>query len=228
MKKTTIVAIMSLSTQCFAGNLNSSLQDIETEWASIHYNTPQLKQEPAYNKLYMKVVNLAKDYPYHAEPLIWEAIIKACNAENINAIDALDNIQEAHDLLQNAIKINPSALGGSAYVTLGALYQLTPEWPIGFGDIKIAKSLYESAIKISPTGLESNHFYAEYLLSQDELDVAEKYYRIALSAPSRPEQKFADDKIKELTKVGLEKIKQRKHEKTNSLFSSFLKKDNIN
>ena len=208
MKKTTLVALLVLSSQCVAGNLNTTLQDIETEWAIIYYNTPQIRQEIAYNKLFTKANNLAKEYPQYAEPLIWEAIIKACNADNVNAMNALKNIHEAHDLLQSAIKINPTALSGSAYVTLGALYHLTPEWPIGFGDINTAKTLYKSAIKISPNGLESNHFYAEFLLSQEEIDEAEKYFNIALSAPSRPEQKFADDQLKVLTRAGLEKAKQ--------------------
>ncbi len=228
MKKTTIVALMILSDQCVAGTLNDSLQDIESEWAIIHYSTPKKTHQFAYNKLFAKVNKLAIDYPTKAEPLIWEAIIKACNADNVNPVDAIEDIHEAHDLLETAIKIEPTALSGSAYVTLGALYHLTPQWPIGFGDENTAKSLFESALKINPNGIESNHYYAEYLLSQDLLSEAEKYFKIALSAPSRTEQKFADDQLKELAFAGLQQTLHRKKETSNGLFSAFTKKDNLN
>ena len=228
MKKTTFVALMILSTQCVAGTLNDSLQDIESEWAIIHYSTPPKKQEFAYNKLFAKVNKLAIDYPTKAEPLIWEAIIKACNANNVNPVDAIEDIHEAHDLLETAIKIEPKALSGSAYVTLAALYHLTPQWPIGFGDENTAKSLFESALKINPNGIESNHYYAEFLLSQDLLGDAEKYFKIALSAPSRAEQKFADDKLKELASAGLQQTLIRKREISSGIFGAFSKKDNLN
>ena len=228
MKKTTFVAVMTLSAQCFAVSLNDSLQDIESEWAIIHYNTPDKKQEIAYNKLYKKVTHLAKEYPNKAEPLIWEAIIKACNADHINAVEALENIHDAHDLLQEAIKRDPAALGGSAYVTLGALYYMTPLWPIGFGDENVAKYMFENAIKINPEGLESNYFYAEFLLSLNQLDEAEKYYKKAISIPSRPEQKFADDQLRALARQGLKKAEVKKLEDTNGIFTSFVKKEILN
>ena len=219
---------MILSAQCLAGNLNDSLQDIESEWAIIHYSTPQKSQEIAYNNLFAKVINLAKDYPNTAEPLIWQAIIKACNANNVSPVIAIENIHEAHDLLETAIKINPTALSGSAYVTLGALYHLTPQWPIGFGDEKTAKLLFESALRINPNGIESNHYYADFLLTQDAFSEAEKYFKIALSAPSRVEQKFADDQLKTLAFEGLQQTLHKKKEASSGMFSSFVKKDIVN
>ena len=228
MKKTTFVALMILSNQCIAGTLNDSLQDIESEWAIIHYSTPKKTQQFAYNKLFAKVNKLAIDYPTKAEPLIWEAIIKACNAENVNPVNAIEDIHEAHDLLETAIKIEPTALSGSAYVTLGALYHLTPQWPIGFGDENTAKLLFESALKINPNGIESNHYYADYLLSQDLIGEAEKYFNIALSAPSRTEQKFADDQLKKLAFAGLQQTLLRKKETSSGIFSALSKKNNLN
>ncbi len=228
MKKTTFVALMILSSQCLAGSLNDSLQDIESEWAIIHYSTPENKQEIAYNKLYTKVTYLAKEYPNKAEPLIWEAIIKACNADHINAVKALENIHDAHDLLQEAIKRDPEALGGSAYVTLGALYYMTPLWPIGFGDKNIAKYMFENAIKVNPEGLESNYFYAEFLQSLNQFNEAEKYYKKAISIPSRSEQIFADDQLRALARQGLHNTEMKKLDDSNSVFTSFVKKEILN
>ncbi|MFZ2169872.1 MAG: hypothetical protein WAW61_09585, partial [Methylococcaceae bacterium] len=130
MKKTTIVALLLLSSQCFAESLNDSLQNIESEWASIYYRTPKQKREVAYNRLLDKTINLSRQFPGNAEPFIWEAIIKATNADHQDPVSALEAIHEARDLLLKAIQINPQAMNGSAYVTLGTLYYMTPKWPI--------------------------------------------------------------------------------------------------
>lgn len=228
MKKTTFVALLILTTQCLAGSLTNSLKDIEREWALIHYSIPKKQQEEAYNKLYIKIVDAAKQYPDRAELLIWRAIIKACNADNVSPVNALEYIHDAHDLLQDAIKKDPYALDGSAYVTLGALYYMTPLWPIGFGDEKTAKHLFESAIKINPNGIESNHFYAEFLLSLDKFDEAESYFARALSSPSREDQKYADDQLKKLSRIGLESARMKKKEDSNGLFTTLLKEDILN
>ena len=134
MKKTTFVALLLLSPQSFAESLIDSLQRIESEWASIYYSTPKQKQGPAYCQLLDKTIHLSRQHPNNAEPIIWEAIVKATNADHQDAVSALESIHDARDLLLKAIEINPQAMDGSAYVTLGTLYYMAPKWPIGFGD----------------------------------------------------------------------------------------------
>jgi len=102
MKKTTFVALLLLSSQGFAENLNDSLQNIESEWASIYYNTPKQKQEAAYSRLLDKTVSLSRQFPGNAQPFIWEAIVKASNADNQDPVSALEAIHEARDLLLKA------------------------------------------------------------------------------------------------------------------------------
>ena len=70
MKKTTFVALLLLSSPSFAKNLNETLQNIESEWATIYYNTPKQKQESAYYRLLDKTINLSKQHPKNAEPII--------------------------------------------------------------------------------------------------------------------------------------------------------------
>ena len=48
-----------------------------------------------------------------------------------------------------AIEINPQAMDGSAYVTLGTLYYMAPKWPIGFGDEATAQKMLQTALKIN-------------------------------------------------------------------------------
>jgi Tfp pilus assembly protein PilF len=220
MKKTTFVALLLLSSQCIAENLNGSLQYIESEWASIYYNMPKQKQGPAYSTLLDKTITLSKQHPNNAEPIIWEAIVKATNADHQDAISALQAIHEARDLLLKAIEINPQAMDGSAYVTLGTLYYMAPKWPIGFGDEETAQKMLETALKINPDGIESNYFYGDFLLSNNNFKEAEKYFKHAIAVPTRKEQFYADNKLKEQAKLALKTTKERGLSATKNLFAS--------
>ncbi len=220
MKKTTFVALLLLSSQCIAENLSGSLQYLESEWAFIYYNMPKQKQGPAYSTLLDKAINLSRQNPNKAEPIIWEAIIKASNADHQDAVSALQAIHEARDLLLKAIAINPQAMDGSAYVTLGTLYYMTPKWPIGFGDEKTAQKMLETALKITPNGIESNYFYGDFLLSNNNVKQAEKYFQLAIAAPVRKEQFYADNKLKEQAKLALENTKERRRNAEKNLFAS--------
>ena len=222
MKKTTFVALLLLSSQCVAENLKDSLQHIESEWASIYYNTPKQKQGYAYCRLLDKTVNLSKQHPNNAEPIIWEAIVKATNADHQDAVSALEAIHEARDLLLKAIEINPQAMDGSAYVTLGTLYYMAPKWPIGFGDEATAQKMLQTALKINPDGIESNYFYGDFLLSNNNLNEAEKYFKRAIAIPARTEQFYADNQLKEQARLALKNTKERRLNASKSLFASFI------
>jgi Tfp pilus assembly protein PilF len=220
MKKTTFVALLLLSSQCFAENLEDSLKSIESDWASIYYNTPKQKRGPEYCRLLDKTINLSRQHPKNAEPIIWEAIVKATNADHQDAVSALNAIHEARDLLLKAIEINPQAMNGSAYVTLGTLYYMAPKWPIGFGDEATAEKLLQTALMINPNGIDSNYFYGDFLLSNNRLNEAEKYFKRAITVPARAEQLYADNRLKEDAKIALTNTKERKISSAKSLFGS--------
>lgn len=227
MKKTTFVALLLLSSQCLAENLNDSLQSIESEWASIYYRTPKQKRGPEYLRLIDKTVNLSRQHPKNAEPIIWEAIIKATNADHQDAVAALKAIHEARDLLQKAIAINPQAMSGSAYVTLGTLYYMAPKWPIGFGDEATAEKMLHTALKINPNGIDSNYFYGDFLLANNRLYEAEKYFKRAIAVPARTEQAYADNQLKEDAKRALKNTKERKISSSKSLFASLFNSETV-
>ncbi len=225
MKKTTFVALLLLSPQCFAENLNDSLQSIESEWASIYYSTPKQKQGPAYCKLLDKTIHLSRQHPNNAEPIIWEAIVKATNADHQDAVSALESIHDARDLLLKAIEINPQAMDGSAYVTLGTLYYMAPKWPIAFGDEETAQKMLQTALKINPNGIESNYFYGDFLLSNNNFNEAEKYFKRALAIPARAEQFYADNQLKEQARIALKNTHESQISATKGLFASVFKTD---
>jgi tetratricopeptide (TPR) repeat protein len=227
MKKTTFVALLLLSSQCFAETLKDSLQSIESEWASIYYSTPKQKRGPGYCRLLDRTINLSRQHPKNAEPLIWEAIVKATNADHQDAVSALKAIHEARDLLLKAIEINPQAMNGSAYVTLGTLYYMAPKWPVGFGDEAIAQKMLQTALKINPNGIDSNYFYGDFLLSNNRLNEAEKYFQRAIAVPARTEQFYADNQLKEEAKLALKNTKERKLNDSKGLFASLFNSENV-
>ena len=225
MKKTTFVALLLLSPQSFAESLNDSLQRIESEWASIYYSTPKQKQGPAYCQLLDKTIHLSRQHPNNAEPIIWEAIVKATNADHQDAVSALESIHDARDLLLKAIEINPQAMDGSAYVTLGTLYYMAPKWPIGFGDEETAQKMLQTGLKINPNGIESNYFYGDFLLSNNNFNEAEKYFKRALAIPARAEQFYADNQLKEQARIALKNTHESRISATKGLFASVFNSD---
>jgi tetratricopeptide (TPR) repeat protein len=63
---------------------------------------------------------------------------------------------------------------------------------VGFGDDKKALELLTKALEINPDGIDSNYFYADYLLQQKEFAEAEKYLIKAQNAEQRPDRPIAD------------------------------------
>jgi tetratricopeptide (TPR) repeat protein len=210
MKKTTFVALLLLSFQSFGSELTHSLQGIESEWAAIYYNLPKDKKEEAFNALLNKTTQLATQFPNNSETLFWQAVIIATNAELQDGFEALKAIHKSQDLLLEAVTINPETANGSAYVTLGTLYYMVPKWPIAFGDSEKAENMFQAALKINPNGIDTNYYYGDFLLAKNQFQEAQKYFEKALSTPSRAEQLFADDKLKEEVKFALLNTKNRK------------------
>lgn len=220
MKKTTFVALLLLSSQCAAESLTDSLTHIESEWASIYYGTPKQKQGPAFQHLLEKTVALTQQYPNSAEPIFWQAVVKATYADHQDGFSALGSIEDARSLLEKAITINPKTMSGSAYVTLGTLYYMAPKWPIAFGDDQKAQELLETALKINPNGIDTNYFYGDFLLSHENPREAEKFFAKAVSAPSRPDQLFADNQLKAEAELALKNTKNRKISGAKNMFMS--------
>jgi len=210
MKKLIFVVLLLLSSQCFSQSLEDSIKNIEAEWASIYYSTAKSKQGPAYAQLLVKTTSLVQQYPNAAEPLFWQAVLKATYADLQDPFSALGAIHEARDLLVKAIKINPQTMAGSAYVTLGTLYYMVPKWPVSFGDDDTAKQMLETALKINPDGIDANYFYGEFLRLHNKPNDAAIYLERASSAPARAEQLYADNQLKAEAKRALQNTQKGK------------------
>jgi len=124
--------------------------------------------------------------------LIWSAIIDSSWAGAKGGLGALSLVKQARSNLEKAIEIDPSALQGSAWTSLGALYYQVPGWPVGFGDKDKADAMLKKALTINPEGIDPNYFYGDYLLKVKKTDDAKRYLTKALNAPARPGREIAD------------------------------------
>lgn len=183
--------------------LDADIAIIQHEWAKANYSTPKDAQEAAFKNLTEQAHQLTEKSSNAPDALIWEGIANAGYAKAKGGLGALKFAEKARDLLLAAEKINPSALHGSAYTSLGSLYYKVPGWPIGFSDKKKAKTYLEKALQINPDGIDPNFFYADFLSEQGEYKQAIPYYQKAISASPRPGREDADAGRKAEAEAGL-------------------------
>jgi tetratricopeptide (TPR) repeat protein len=93
---------------------------------------------------------------------------------------------------RRAVDIDPTALDGSAYTSLGTLYYKVPGFPLGFGDHDKAEHMLQKALKQNPNGIDPNYFYAEFLFEEERYPEALQYLDKASKAAPRPGREVAD------------------------------------
>lgn len=177
--------------------MDQAVADLQHEWESIRYQSPVAEKNQRWERLANKAKQLSLLHPAQAEPLIWEGIVLSSWAGDKGGLGALSLVKEAKVLYEKALILNPKAMEGSAYNSLGVLYYKVPGWPIGFGDHDKARALLETALGINPKGIDPNFFYGEYWLEQHRPDQAVIYLERALAAAPRPGRHIADTGRKE-------------------------------
>lgn len=185
----TVVAFAGLAQ---AASLDEDIAALQHGWAQVYYQTPAPQQDAHIQALAAQSAAVMARNPGRAEPMIWRAIVLSSQAKISGGLGALGQIKEARKLLEASIKLDPQALEGSAYTSLGSLYAKAPGWPIAFGDKDQAKGYLQKALAINPTGIDPNFFYGDLLLEQGDRAAAATYLRKALAAPPRPGREDAD------------------------------------
>ncbi len=176
-----------------AASLDVDLRDIQQAWARINYSAAPVDQKAMeFGQLATKAAALSASQPGRAEPMVWHGIALASQAGTKGGLGALSLAKRARSVLESSLKIDAAALSGSAHTSLGTLYHKVPGFPVGFGDDKKARKHLETALKLNPTGIDPNFFYAEFLLDEGETALAIKHLKIAQAAPSRPGRETAD------------------------------------
>lgn len=173
--------------------LDKYIEYLQKHWAEVNYTiTNEEEKEAKMHNLALNAEAVTKQYPNYAEPKIWQAIITSSEAGIKGGLSALRLVKESKKLLEEAQTINPNALDGSAYTSLGSLYYKVPGWPISFGSNEEARKNLQKALQINPNGIDPNYFYGEFLYEVGEYPKAYETLQKALKSPAREDRPLAD------------------------------------
>ena len=192
-----------------ADDVTTAILDVQHQWAHIHYQLPEKEQAAAYVQLEKHEDELLAQYPQRPEPMIWKAITLSTHAGVKGGFSALSMVRQARDLLIQAEKIDPNAMDGSIYTSLGSLYYQVPGWPLGFGDDDKAKEFLHKALQINPNGIDPNYFYGDYLYEQGHYRDALQALQKAMNAPDRPTRPVADQGRRGEVRILMAKVKEK-------------------
>ncbi|MGI9213238.1 MAG: hypothetical protein ACR2HF_12280 [Methylococcaceae bacterium] len=171
---------------------------VQEEWEEVFYSdTEEQQQAIRYQDFLTRLTALETQYPKAASPKVLKAMVLCTYAGTQIGLSTLELIDKARELLQQAITLDPKALKGSAYITLGNLYQRLPGWPISFGDDHLAKTYLETALKLFPEAMDTNYFYGSFLVDQGQYEEAVRYLGKADQIPLPASPGIADQKLKQ-------------------------------
>ena len=187
-----LLSAVSLPGLALTDSGQQSLQLLQSRWAEINYQLPAAQREAEFAKLAAEADTLVRSNPQDAELHIWRGIILSTYAGAKGGLGALELVKQSKASLERALALDPKALHGSAYTSLGALYYQVPGWPIGFGDDEQAEKLLKQALQLNPNGIDPNYFYGDFLFRQKRYSEAKLALEKAQAATARPGREVAD------------------------------------
>jgi len=186
-----LASLLTFSLHAYA-EINSEVIALQDRWAEVNYQLSGDQQVEAFAVLSDQADQVTVRYPESAEAWIWSGIIKSTYAGAKGGLGALSLAKDSRRDLEKAMDIDPDAMNGSAYTSLGTLYYSVPGWPVGFGDNDKADKLLSKALTIAPQDIDANYFYAEFMRDQKDYEKARELYLKAQAAPARPGRSLAD------------------------------------
>ena len=168
----------------YADDFGKDLAVIQSEWATANYQTTDKARDTAFSALVNHAAQFRARYPERAEAQAWEGIVLSTYAGEVGAMSAMKVAKAARAALEQAEKLDPKALSGGIYASLGALYSKVPGGFIGFGDDTLAAQYFEKALAVDPDNIDNNYFYGEFLLDQGDYGRARTVLEHALAAPA--------------------------------------------
>lgn len=198
MKRQTLIIVTGFFCSMFAAailqaQMTPEVEALQQRWAEVNYLLKGKNQVEAFNTLIEDARKVTDTSAENAEAWIWSGIIRSSYAGAKGGLGALSAAKAAKADLEKGMAINADALEGSAYTSLGVLYLNVPGWPVGFGDVDKGVEYLKKGLELSPAGIDSNYFYAEYLFKEDAYAESARYLNRALNAPARPGRELADE-----------------------------------
>lgn len=194
MKKTLAACVL---TAVMAGSgwsaPGGSAADVQSRWDQANFALTGDQQEAAMAGLVADCEVLVETPAASAELLTWCGIAESSYAGMAGTFSAMKYAKAARADLERALDMDPTGVDGAAQTSLGTLYFKVPGWPIGFGDDKRARELLLAGLAANPDGMDSNYFYADFLVDEKSYAEARPYLEKALNAPPRPGREVADE-----------------------------------
>jgi len=187
-----LFTLLLASFSVMSAELGEEILTIQQEWAAANYQAESDARTKTLEELTHKTAALVTTNSESAEALIWDGITNSTYAGARGGAGALKFAKKARKDFEAAIAIDPYALKGSAFTSLGTLYYKVPGFPIGFGSNKKAESHLKKALEINPNGIDANYFYGDFLIDRKRYDEALEALQKAKAAPDRPNRPMAD------------------------------------
>lgn len=198
-----------LAASCYAADVDDGIRHLQHRWAEVNYQLEGKTRITAFEELVAEADQLTGTHPESAPAFIWSGIIKSSFAGAKGGLGAMKLAKASRADLEHALDLEPGALHGSAYTSLGTLYFKVPGWPIGFGDDEQAETLLQQALALNPDGIDPNYFYGDFLLEQKRYAEAEQSLLRAQQAPPRPDRPLADAGRQKEIQVALLKVREK-------------------
>jgi len=200
---------LTLAADPAAADVGEDVQRLQHRWAEVNYQLEGKTQVTAFEQLVTDAERVTAAHPDSAEALIWSGIIKSSFAGAQGGLGAMKLAKASRAELEAALGIDPDALQGSAYTSLGTLYFKVPGWPLGFGDEQKAEELLRKALALNPDGIDPNYFLADFLIGQKRYAEAEEALLKAQQASPRPGRPLADAGRQEEIQLALLKVRDK-------------------
>lgn len=171
-------------------SLDSELKALQEEWAAVKYEPlDKRSRKLAFQALIDHAAAIREAHPRDAAAHAWEGIVLSTYAGEAGGMSAMRYAKAAREALHRAEALDPTALDGGIYASLGVLYSKVPGGIVGFGDDQRAEEYFRKALAVDPDNIDSNFFYGEFLLERGDNERALMHLERALAAPpqvSRP------------------------------------------
>ncbi|MCE8018188.1 hypothetical protein HOP62_19085 [Halomonas sp. MCCC 1A17488] len=192
----------------FSGALawENEVEALKQRWERINTQQAEGQRRSALKSLASEAEQLTEANAGEAQPLIWYGIIEASYARERSGLGALGSARSARDALERAIELDPQGGNGSAYVTLGALYDRAPGFPIGFGDSDTAERMFQRALEIRPEGIDVNYYYAAFLEDEGRRGEAREHAQRAVDGTAREDRQASDEALREEARALLSRL----------------------
>lgn len=196
-KPSLLIVVGMLGSLLVAGashaQVTAQVTALQQRWAEVNYLLKGKSQVEALNTLIEDARKVTDADSASAEAWIWSGIIRSSYAGAKRGLGALTAARAARADIEKGMAIDADALNGAAYTALGMLYLNVPNWPVGFGDKEKGIEYLKKGLELSPAGIDSNYFYAEYLFKEAAFAESTHYLNRALNAPARPGRELADE-----------------------------------